>query len=516
MLSDNTVSASDDLLRILEQVMEVQQRSGLDMPLLVDENIHYRVLRLLYGRPFQKYDVHRYLRRLPLLFGIWHAYKHTVTVLYRVFFPVLGVLECTGEPPDSGDVKLVRKVLFMEKMFAALLLAARDVVDRLEAKLAVLRRQHPGPGPGGEPAVTGSRLLLEGLHSLLTCYLPAALSIGYKVRSCYWEGRPGGAATGQMARTVLQHCLAVQSHVLQDWDAKEEYTRTISLALLTWTPWMSRLPGCCFVEEVGEAMLSRLTARCRGNPASSTFSGAFDLFASLPQADRGEKATRGTVRPQLVQVMTSRMRRLVDDPSSVPYAKVLSATKAAWQQSWPLEGAMPSSLPSELSEDSLQRVLRGALVVLTRAPVTTTAAVLQLLDDKVPLARDEDIRKRQAWIDNRVNTWRTERDARAAQSRVRRPRPPRGGAGQDTAVSSQPAHGNPPPGSPTSGPPATRETPMDVNSSQGSLYDPADVAPPSDGYVSEGQSSGLGSMGDLVDVSQQDLGDYMAHYEADA
>jgi hypothetical protein len=85
-----------------------------------------------------------------------------------------------------------------------------------------------------------------------------------------------------MAKTVLQQCLVLQAYLLNDWDAKEEYTRTIALALLTWTPWMSKLPGCCFVEEACEAMLSRLTTRCHsGQDAMSLFWGTHSTWLAL-------------------------------------------------------------------------------------------------------------------------------------------------------------------------------------------------------------------------------------------
>ena len=53
---------------------------------------------------------------------------------------------------------------------------------------------------------------------------------------------------------VLEQCLLLQVHLQEDWRARTSYVRTIALALTTWQPWMSRLPGCVFVEESCEAM----------------------------------------------------------------------------------------------------------------------------------------------------------------------------------------------------------------------------------------------------------------------
>ena len=44
-------------------------------PVLVDENIHYRVYKLAWSTPFAAWRVPRFLQVVPPLFGIWHAYK---------------------------------------------------------------------------------------------------------------------------------------------------------------------------------------------------------------------------------------------------------------------------------------------------------------------------------------------------------------------------------------------------------------------------------------------------------
>jgi hypothetical protein len=169
MLSEHTVSANDALLLVLDQAMDIQVRSGLCMPLLVDENVHYRLLRLMYAKPYQCYDVQAYMRDMPLLFGIWHAYKHTVTVVYRTFFPVLGLLESpTGRPP-LGEVCLTRKVVYMEKVFATLILCAEAVLPRVVAKIDVLRMQSRQAGVTRVMSVTQPQpFTLPHLHNMFS------------------------------------------------------------------------------------------------------------------------------------------------------------------------------------------------------------------------------------------------------------------------------------------------------------------------------------------------------------
>ena len=122
-LTEQNVSATEDLLRLLRTTREVQEHSGRQLPLLVDENIHYRVLRLLYSGAMVRYDVARYLSEVPLLYGVWHAYKHTLTVVYRAFLPVLGQLEVNAHMRIDVVTRSYRRVAFMEKMVAALLLS---------------------------------------------------------------------------------------------------------------------------------------------------------------------------------------------------------------------------------------------------------------------------------------------------------------------------------------------------------------------------------------------------------
>ena len=259
-LAEQTVSSNVDLLRLMASVREIQRRTSHPLPLLVDENVHYRLLRMMYATSFETYDVRRYLGDVPLVYGIWHAYKHTLLVVYRAYLPVLVHLENPRGMQANTVGRTHRKVLFMEKMFAALLLCRPQVESHLEASVSAIRAVR-----GGTRSPSYATQLVLGLHDLLTFYVPALLQLGYKVRECTWNGRPEGRVRGDTARVVLEHSLLIQVHLLQDWSARTEYVRTISCALAYWQPWFSRLPGCVFVEESGEALLSRLAGQCQPN-----------------------------------------------------------------------------------------------------------------------------------------------------------------------------------------------------------------------------------------------------------
>ena len=68
-LSSDRVSAAAELLAVLDDVRAAQAHVGVDVPLLVDEKVHYSVCRLLYSQPFAGWDVAQWLRAVPLLYG---------------------------------------------------------------------------------------------------------------------------------------------------------------------------------------------------------------------------------------------------------------------------------------------------------------------------------------------------------------------------------------------------------------------------------------------------------------
>jgi hypothetical protein len=116
------VGTNLELFDVLRQVKDIQVQRAATLPLLVDEKVHYSITRLLYSTAFTHTDGLQYLKGIPLLYGCRHPYKHTVTMIYRVFTPVLGLLETNEVPVVDSISKTSRKVLFMEKVIAALLL----------------------------------------------------------------------------------------------------------------------------------------------------------------------------------------------------------------------------------------------------------------------------------------------------------------------------------------------------------------------------------------------------------
>ena len=154
-LSENRVSANRELLEVLLDIRGFQAHTRLDAPLLVDEKVHYAISRLMYSQPFSGYDVCGWLGRVPLLYGVWHPYKQTLTLVYWAFFPVFALLEFTGCPALGSAVRMQRKVLYMEKVFAALLLAGHSLRADIDAALA--RAADPATRPPAQRPVPLSR-----------------------------------------------------------------------------------------------------------------------------------------------------------------------------------------------------------------------------------------------------------------------------------------------------------------------------------------------------------------------
>ena len=131
-LSTQRVSAGAELLQVLADVVKVQRRTGGVMPLLVDEKVHHQVMRLMYSPVYWDWDGAGWLRQVPVLYGTWHAYKQTVTLVYRHFLPIFTALELEVPPPAGAPFKATRKTVFMERMVAAVLLASGVVRQQVE------------------------------------------------------------------------------------------------------------------------------------------------------------------------------------------------------------------------------------------------------------------------------------------------------------------------------------------------------------------------------------------------
>ena len=345
------------------------------------------------------------------------------------------------------------------------------------------------------------------MDALLSFYVPALFIIGHNVRTLYWEGGVSGTVKGTLARTVLQQCLGVHVHLQQDWDCKAEYSRTLSVALLSWQPYHSGLPGCCFVEEACEALLSRMVARRRSNQHVVSMEDMLRLYVTLPVPKKIAPGTRGALRRPLVEVMLGRLRNLLRAPGDQPYARVTSAKEAHWEPTLPGTCGMPDVLTQQAARTSLATVLQSALVTLAAGTTATGSLQAAAAATFAQVGQQEQDSRRVAM--QRVQQWAAERHQRAARSRQdanasqgsqrqrRRTQAPRA----DVSTSSAAATGAQP--GPTE-PVIVDTAPSQPDSQEDSLYEPPSDGEYSAGYHSFGDTDSLGSAGDLVEGRQAD------------
>ena len=74
-------------------------------------------------------------------------------------------------------------------------------------------------------------LIAEEMHQLINVFVPCCAAIGWQVRRCYWEGRHRGS--GRWAAQALRMCLLLLCGLLGDKAKVSEYSRSMSVALVT-------------------------------------------------------------------------------------------------------------------------------------------------------------------------------------------------------------------------------------------------------------------------------------------
>ena len=73
MITEQSVGCQGDLLMILNDLQRVHNHTRRVVPLLVDMDIHYRILKLVYGSATADFDFARAMMYTPVLFGVCHG-----------------------------------------------------------------------------------------------------------------------------------------------------------------------------------------------------------------------------------------------------------------------------------------------------------------------------------------------------------------------------------------------------------------------------------------------------------
>ena len=69
-LTEQTVSSQRDLLAILADLEALRIHTRRVLPLLVDMDIHYRIMKILYGLSSASWNYHAHLVQTPVLYGV--------------------------------------------------------------------------------------------------------------------------------------------------------------------------------------------------------------------------------------------------------------------------------------------------------------------------------------------------------------------------------------------------------------------------------------------------------------
>ena len=129
-LSKEKVSSNLSLLNPPQFTRVLAQHTRPVWPALCDEKIRYRICKMMYGDKTTCWNVRRFLRSHPILYGFWHAYKFCVTQTFRSFCPIVTFF-CKGLLRSGDTVPCFPRLMTMEITVGALLLGMGPHIRRL-------------------------------------------------------------------------------------------------------------------------------------------------------------------------------------------------------------------------------------------------------------------------------------------------------------------------------------------------------------------------------------------------
>ena len=330
LLDSMNAASSKGLVQILATCLKIAQHACGDVPVLMDVNPYWRIMKLLYSRSTIAYNVHNSLHRIPPLFGIWHVYKYATTVLYRRYLPILALIEHPRLIHDANaeQVRCKPKLRHMEVLIAALLVLAPLQLPTIQDRLDSFAHDKPP--------------VLVALKTLLQDHIPALFIIGERVRECNWSARE--RATGYVAEQACQYGFLLLLALTFPKEDTMEYIRCMAVHLLSWTSWHTSLPGAAYSEEFGEAMLSRLAQLCCRFRNACTVDEVGDLFlCCVPDLTGQAKDLVASRIPKgYITRVSANMRLLINTVSmggKVPFAgfdpkSFLITPKSEWDMQY--------------------------------------------------------------------------------------------------------------------------------------------------------------------------------------
>ena len=189
------VTGGVGLLNLLQFAKNTAQQTNRVLPLLVDKNIHYRRLKLLYGAKNQRWNMRADLQYVLVVYSVSHAYKFIVTHAFWVFWPILTYLRKELLHPGS-TISSYPKLIVMEKTIAAVIVATPTILRpyhrRARAATAI---------SGCDTAHANRAAVANAVLYLLLEWCPLLLYLGQLVRECNSAGE--NTVTGSRTQEVL-------------------------------------------------------------------------------------------------------------------------------------------------------------------------------------------------------------------------------------------------------------------------------------------------------------------------
>ena len=359
-LSKEKVSGNVSLLNLLQFTRDLAQHTGPVVPVLCDENIHYRICKMTYGEKTTGWNVRPFLRSHPILYGFWHGYKFCVTQIFRSFWPIVTFFR-KGLLRSGNTVPCFPKLITMEITVGALLLGMGPHIRRLNRKCHSLGLARPVNRRG--------RLryaVCKAIQVLLTQYCPMLLYLGHLVRQCNWAGET--ANTGVFASEGLQIVMCLLDR-LNMGDTLLKYERTVATALLCHTAWHTAMPGQAFAEEFCESLLSSLVTKKGQNRGAVTIEDVDDLYHLITIRKEGPRVNVCKIPNSFVNSVRQRLTAYLNaERVYVPWVRWCAEPTCTIQAHWPRRGVpnFPPSLLIPKGSNHYKQVLVSVLLVLTQ------------------------------------------------------------------------------------------------------------------------------------------------------
>ena len=359
-LSKEKESGEVSLLNLLQFTRDLAQHTRPVVPVLCDENIHYRICKMMYGEKTTGWNVRLFLRSHPILYGFWHAYKFCVTKTFRSFWPIVTFFR-NGLLRSDDTVPCFPKLITMEITVGALLLGMGPHIRRLNRKCHSLGL--------ASPANRQSPLwyaVCKAMQVLLTQYCPMLLYLGHLVRQCNWAGKT--ANTGAFASEELQILMCPLDR-LNMGDTLFKYERTGATALLCHTAWHTAMPEQAFAEDFCESLLSSLVTKKGQNRGAVTIEDVDHLYHLITIRKEGHRVKVCKIPNSFVNSVRQRLTaHLNTERVYVPWVRWYAEPTCTIPAHWPRRGVpnFPPSLLTPKGSNHYKQVLVSVLLVLTQ------------------------------------------------------------------------------------------------------------------------------------------------------